>query len=80
MHTSKPNRSNDRRIGLNIQYIAPHVRQLKTDQDSAILVRGVDNYQHFQNDIPSKKPFDEAAWGRQQALTAKLTAIQGDAS
>ena len=76
MHTSKPNRSNDRRIGLNIQYIAPHVRQLKTDQDSAILVRGVDNYQHFQSDIPSKKQFDEGAWDRQQALTAKLTAIQ----
>jgi hypothetical protein len=50
---------------LDIQYIATHVRELKTDEDSAILVRGVDNYQHFQSDTPSKKPFDEAAWDLQ---------------
>lgn len=63
MHTSKPNRSNDRRIGLNIQYIAPHVRQLKAEDDSAILVRGEDRYQHFKTDTPAQKRFDAVAWG-----------------
>lgn len=46
-HSSKPNVSKDRRIGFAIRYIPTHVR--KTDgQDSATLVRGQDNYHHFE--------------------------------
>jgi hypothetical protein len=40
-------RSGDRRIGFAIRYIAPHVRQLAGDDDSAMLVRGVDEHHHF---------------------------------
>ena len=29
---SMPNRSNDRRIGLNVQHIASHVKQTKHDR------------------------------------------------
>ncbi len=50
LHASMPNKSADRRIGLNAQYVAPHVHQTKHDQDSAILVRGEDRYRHFQAD------------------------------
>ena len=47
LHASMPNHSDDRRIGLNVQYLATHVRQTKHDLDSAILVRGTDEFQNF---------------------------------
>ena len=47
LHASMPNNSDDRRIGLNVQYLATHVRQTKHDLDTAILVRGVDEYNNF---------------------------------
>jgi len=51
-HASEPNRSNDRRIGLAIRYIAPHVRQTTGVPDSAMLVRGEDRYGHFEAETP----------------------------
>ena len=38
----------DRRIGLAIRYIAPHVRQATGVPDSAMLVRGEDRFGHFE--------------------------------
>ncbi|MFP6743340.1 MAG: phytanoyl-CoA dioxygenase family protein [Alphaproteobacteria bacterium] len=46
-HSSQPNRSNDRRIGLVIRYIAPHMKQIGASRDYATLVRGEDRYGHF---------------------------------
>jgi hypothetical protein len=46
VHGSPPNRSNDRRIGFAIRYIPTRVRQLAGD-DSATLVRGVDEHRYF---------------------------------
>ena len=48
-----PNHSSDRRIGVNIQFVSTDVRQVKHDEDSAILVRGVDDYRHFKVDAPA---------------------------
>ena len=45
-HGSEPNTTDDRRIGLAIRYIPPHVRQLKV-RDSAMLVRGVDEHGYY---------------------------------
>ena len=39
-HASYPNLSDDRRIGLSLQYISPRVMQMHTDKESATLVRG----------------------------------------
>lgn len=50
LHASMPNCSNDRRIGLNVQYIDPSARQTLHDLDSATLVRGADQYQHYRAD------------------------------
>jgi hypothetical protein len=47
VHGSAPNHSDDRRIGLNVQYLPTHVRQVVGGRDSAVLVRGVDSYHHF---------------------------------
>ena len=62
MHTSYPNQSNERRIGLSINYISTDMFQTQTDNDSAMLVRGVDNFNHFKADKPPTKEFDENAW------------------
>lgn len=48
VHASEPNKSADRRIGLAIRYIAPHVHQVTDVPDSALLVRGEDSYGHFE--------------------------------
>ena len=46
-HGSQPNRSADRRIGFNAQYIAARVRQVVGRWDSATLVRGRDSLRAF---------------------------------
>ena len=51
-HGSAPNRSDDRRIGLNVQYIAPYVKQVVGAWDSAMLVRGVDREGNFEAEPP----------------------------
>jgi hypothetical protein len=48
IHGSAPNRSDDRRIGFNVQYVPPQVKQVVGRRDSATLVRGVDSYNHFE--------------------------------
>ncbi len=53
IHSSTPNKSNDRRIGFNIQYVATHVKQMKNYTDTAICVRGIDKYNNFGTDIPA---------------------------
>jgi non-haem Fe2+, alpha-ketoglutarate-dependent halogenase len=49
VHGSPPNPSNDRRIGLAIRYIPTSVRQI-AGEDSATLVRGVDQHRHFEHE------------------------------
>ena len=49
-HASAPNRSEARRIGYAIRYVAAHVRNTGNRRDSAVLVRGVDRYAHFDPD------------------------------
>ncbi len=61
VHASEPNRSNERRIGVAIRYIAPHVQQLNADHDSAWLVRGEDRYGHFVHETPPQADMDPAA-------------------
>ena len=53
VHGSPPNRSDDRRIGFAIRYVATHVQQLAGDVDGAMLVRGVDDHHHF---VPEHPP------------------------
>jgi hypothetical protein len=52
----------------NIQYIAPHVRQTKLPGYSALLVRGVDRFQHYEEETPATRDLDPAAlaWRKQQ--------------
>lgn len=59
-----PNTANDRPIGLNAQYIAPHMRQTKHQQDSALLVYGHDRYGYYAADIPTKIDLEAGALPR----------------
>lgn len=61
VHASEPNLSDDRRIGVAIRYIAPHVRQLNADRDSAWLVRGEDTHGNFLHETPPQADMDAAA-------------------
>jgi chlorinating enzyme len=47
LHSSAPNTSNIRRVGLAINYISTSVKQTNIEQDYAMLVRGTDKYGHF---------------------------------
>jgi len=60
VHGSEPNRTGDRRIGLAIRYIPPHVRQLKV-RDSATLVRGIDTHGYYDLEPDPKSDLDAAA-------------------
>ena len=60
-HASYPNQTDDRRIGLAIRYIPTDTQQQYSDQDSAALVRGVDNHQHFELEPEPRYDFDPVA-------------------
>ena len=62
LHASQPNFSNDRRIGLNFQFISTDMKQLKSKNDSAICVRGEDKYKNFKIDQVAKDDFDHEAY------------------
>ncbi len=47
VHSSGPNRGDDRRIGLGVSYIPAHARPLAEPRSSALLVRGQDRFGHF---------------------------------
>lgn len=47
-HNSEPNRSDRRRIGFAIRYVAAHVKQSSGARDAAMLVRGTDRWGHFE--------------------------------
>ncbi|MEO8312180.1 MAG: phytanoyl-CoA dioxygenase family protein [Caldimonas sp.] len=49
-HGSQPNRATWPRIGFAIRYLPTHVRQLSPIRDSALLVRGHDDYGHFEHE------------------------------
>lgn len=68
LHSSLPNQSNDRRIGLNAQYIAPHVRQTKLPGFSAMLVRGEDRHQHYANELTPEVDLDAPAMARLEEM------------
>ncbi len=53
-HASGPNKSQDRRIGFAIRYIKPSMRQSSGKRPLATLVRGSDDYGHFELSSPPK--------------------------
>jgi hypothetical protein len=73
-HGSEPNRSNDRRIGLAIRYLPTRVRQL-AGRDSAMLVRGVDRFGHFDPEPRPAADFDPVAVAAHAAVMKRHTEL-----
>ena len=57
LHASQPNRSDDRRIGLAINYIRADVRQSVLEHDTAMLVRGQDRWGLYEAETPPVADF-----------------------
>jgi non-heme Fe2+,alpha-ketoglutarate-dependent halogenase len=57
VHNSRPNRSSHRRIGLGISYIPTSAHCISPIRVSAMLVRGQDRYDHFDDE---RRPMVEA--------------------
>ncbi len=68
LHSSLPNRSDRRRIGFNVQYLAPSMRQLVNPHETALLVRGEDRFGHFAHDVLATEDFEPAAVARHAEL------------
>ena len=79
VHNSRPNRSNDRRIGLGISYIPTHARCTAATRVSAMLVRGTDKYRNFDDERrpvaeagPEERAFHAQAVAAFRAMNAEL--------
>ena len=76
LHASGPNQSDERRIGLAINYVAAHVEQTVAPVDYAMPVRGNDRYGHFHH-VPAPESDlskDAMAWHR-RILAAQNEAL-----
>ena len=60
LHASAGNRSADRRIGFNMNVIAPSVRQTRVADDTAALLRGTDRFGHYRHEPRPAADFDPA--------------------
>ena len=63
IHRSAPNRSANRRIGIGISYVPTRVRHIGTHRMPAMLVRGTDQFGHFDLEPEPVHDLDEAAKG-----------------
>jgi non-heme Fe2+,alpha-ketoglutarate-dependent halogenase len=61
VHSSLPNRGNDRRMGFSIAYMAPHVGQTTELKATAMLMRGKDDYGHYRLDEVAPVSVDDPA-------------------
>jgi ectoine hydroxylase-related dioxygenase (phytanoyl-CoA dioxygenase family) len=74
VHGSPPNPSGDRRIGFAIRYIPTTVAQVAGD-DSATLVRGVDEHHHFAPEPRPTSDMDPAFVALHKEITGRNAQI-----
>ncbi len=72
IHGSQPNETDDRRIGMVLRYCATHVRQTKVE-DTAVLVKGEDTYQHFELLPEPENEFGEIELARHADATRRMS-------
>jgi non-heme Fe2+,alpha-ketoglutarate-dependent halogenase len=61
VHSSGPNRSDDRRIGLGISYVPTRLKPRGEARSSALLVRGEDRFRHFHPEERLRVPLSTEA-------------------
>jgi non-haem Fe2+, alpha-ketoglutarate-dependent halogenase len=69
VHSSEPNRTDQRRIGIGVSYIPPHCRLVNDVRVTATLVRGRDEYRNFD---PDPRPTGDFDTGSQAAHAAAV--------
>ena len=74
-HGSEPNRADHPRVGFAIRYVPTHVRQTAGEKDSAMLVRGVDTYHHFEHESEPDAEFSDAALAQHRQVVDRQLAI-----
>jgi len=74
IHGSPPNPAPDRRIGFAIRYIPTDVRQIE-GEDSATLVRGVDDYRTFEHEPRPRADLDPEFVRLHQAIAERNAKI-----
>jgi hypothetical protein len=75
VHGSEPNRADYRRIGYAIRYLPTYVKQIVGTRDSATLVRGVDDYHHFDPEPGPKADFDADAMAFHRKVIEEANAV-----
>ena len=73
-HSSGPNRSKDRRIGVAIRYVNPNARQADGSKEHALLVRGMDREQNFIHFAPPRRGFGAAEIALHEEIMRSKTA------
>jgi len=75
VHGSDPNPSDRRRIGFAIRYVPTYVRQTAGPRDSATLVRGTDQYHHFDPEPRPQVDFGEVEQAVHKHVTEEAIRI-----
>jgi ectoine hydroxylase-related dioxygenase (phytanoyl-CoA dioxygenase family) len=75
VHGSDPNPADFRRIGFAIRYVPAYVKQIAGPRDSAMLVRGVDSYHHFDTEPRPKADLDLEALAVHKRITEEANKI-----
>jgi non-haem Fe2+, alpha-ketoglutarate-dependent halogenase len=76
VHCSRPNEYHDRRMGFGISYIPAHVKDVGSSPGSAMLVRGVDRWEHFAPEHRAGAALSEEAYENHRVLMAQFRARQ----
>jgi ectoine hydroxylase-related dioxygenase (phytanoyl-CoA dioxygenase family) len=75
VHGSDPNNADYRRLGFAVRYVPTYLKQIAGPRDSALLVRGVDNYHHFDLEPRPKADLDPDAVREHKRITDAANAI-----
>ena len=75
VHGSEPNRANYRRMGLAIRYVPTYVRQTEGPRDYATLVRGRDDYHHFDYELVPRVDFGAEEVAEHKRITEEANKI-----
>src|SRR5213078_1392753 len=78
VHNSRPNLTDDRRIGLGINYIPTHVRCTSKTQLTAMLMRGTDLHGNFDDEPRPRVDFGDAERAAHADAVARFRASNAE--
>jgi ectoine hydroxylase-related dioxygenase (phytanoyl-CoA dioxygenase family) len=79
-HGSEPNGSDMRRVGFAIRYVPTHVAQASGIRESALLVRGVDEFGNFDHEIsPESEMHPDAVAHHKQVIDRQMQILYAGA-